>query len=82
MAYTDLTGENFRVAHQALMQRGEGGAVSAHRSAKQTKVLEIICVVVGILLGALLLAGAAKCGMARGAAWECGDYASQPAWND
>jgi hypothetical protein len=76
MSYTDLTGENFRRAHSALKQRKE------QSPRDMTRTLEVMAVIVGIVLGALLLAGAANCGMARGAAWEVGDYATQPTWND
>jgi hypothetical protein len=83
MAYTDLTGENFRVAHQALMQKG-GQTTGTPRTPKcdWTRTLEVVAVVVGIILGVALLLCAASCGMARGAGWETGNYASASAWND
>jgi hypothetical protein len=92
MNEVDLTGMNFQRAHLALMERkAVRGKVTRGRwkvaqvrdcSNKTKAVVEAIAVAVGILLGVAFLIGAASCGMARGAAWEVGNYASQPAWND
>ena len=88
---TNLTGENFQRAHLALMEkkavrgevtRGRWKVAQVRDCSDKTAVVEAIAVAVGIILGVALLLGVASCGMARGAAWETGNYASAPAWND
>jgi hypothetical protein len=65
--------------------RGRGKVALVRDCSDKTKVVEafaVAVVAVGIILGVALLLGAVSCGMARGAGWECGNYASAPAWND
>ncbi len=83
---TNLTGENFQRAHLALMDHKAAQkrwkVAQVRDCSDETAVLEAFAVAAGIILGVALLLGAASCGMARGAAWECGNYATSPAWND
>lgn len=91
MNYTDLTGKSFQKAHLALMERkavrgkvtrGRWTVAQVRDCSNKTAVLKAFAVAAGIILGVALLLGAASCGMTRGAGWECGNYATAPAWND
>jgi hypothetical protein len=83
---TNLTGKNFQRAHLALMERKatqvRGEVRRGPYCSNKTAVVEAFAVAAGIILGVALLLGAASCGLARGSAWECGNYATAPTWND
>lgn len=79
--YTDLTGENFQNAHQALCEKKRKHTHRNHMLNKRD-VVQAVAIAVGIAVAIALLTFAGSTGLARGTGWHVGDYANAPAWND